>query len=104
MKYVHTFDIKSQQARIEKTVVDPYAIQVEDYEDINDIIKRAVKTKTRPQFGHIDGAQYDDALDVAQQEFDRLEEASGDIEQSAASEQSEQAAASEIEPELPLTQ
>lgn len=97
MKIFHSLDIKSQQARIEKTVIDPYDVHTEDYEDLNDIIRRAVRTKTKPNFGDVrNDAEYDEALDDVADEFEKLSEELAAEDEAAAAEQSE-AAAAEVE-------
>lgn len=62
MKTYSPYDFENAKKRIEKTKVDPYKVQLEDYENINDLVQRSVRTKSPlknllPE--KIDGAQYD---------------------------------------------
>lgn len=60
LKVHHNFDFKSVDQRLEKTVVDPYRVQIEDYENINDLVNRSIRTKTKLDLEKIPGAEYDD--------------------------------------------
>lgn len=60
MKTYGPYDFESAKKRVEKTVVDPYKVQLEDYENINDLVERSIRTKAPLKLDKIDGAQYDD--------------------------------------------
>lgn len=63
IKCFSTYDFEGVNKRVEKTVVDPYKVQLEDYENINDLVERSIRTKTPLKNvlpDKIDGAQYDD--------------------------------------------
>lgn len=59
MKTYSPYDFESAIKRIEKTNVDPYKVQLEDYENINDLVERSIRTKTPFKPEKIEGAEYD---------------------------------------------
>lgn len=59
MKTYSPYDFESAKKRIEKTNVDPYKVQLEDYENINDLVERSIRTKTPFNPEKIAGAEYD---------------------------------------------
>lgn len=62
VKCFSTYDFEGVNKRVEKTVVDPYCVQLEDYENINDLVERAIRTKAPLKSvlpDKIDGAEYD---------------------------------------------
>lgn len=59
VKTYNTFDFKSADKRVEKTKVDPYKVQLEDYENINELVERSIRTKTPFKPEKISGAIYD---------------------------------------------
>ena len=62
VKTFSTYDYQGINKRIEKTIVDPYHVQLEDYENINDLVERSIRTKSPLKNvlpDKIDGAQYD---------------------------------------------
>lgn len=59
MKTYSPYDFESAHKRIEKTVVDSYKVQLEDYENINDLVERSIRTKTPFKPEKIAGAEYD---------------------------------------------
>lgn len=60
-----SLDTKSMSKRIEPNKVDRYCIDLEDYENINDLINRSIRTKTKFVPDHIPGAEYDSDKDIA---------------------------------------
>lgn len=75
VKVRHSLDLEEQKKRLDdelsKRKNDPYCIHTEDYEDINDLINRAYRTRTvlKPNdIGHMDiEPHYDDDEDIAHQ-------------------------------------
>lgn len=63
MKVYHTFDFESAKKRVEPNIVDKYAVQAEDYENLNDLIKRSIRTKTRFHEEKVYDSEYDIKLD-----------------------------------------
>lgn len=65
----HSLDFASVKKRMqnEKFEVDPYAVELEDYENINDLIARSVRTKTKFVPDHDENAVYDSDDDIASQ-------------------------------------
>lgn len=59
MKVYNSLDFEAVQARVEKNVVDPYAVHAEDYEDINDLVRRAERTKSKLDFKEPNEEQYE---------------------------------------------
>lgn len=74
MKIFKSLDFKSQQARVEPNKSGDYLVHLEDYESLNDLIRRSVRTKsvfkpTPPKDDHFDGV-----LDDIEKEFQEYEQ------------------------------
>lgn len=74
MKIFKSLDFKSQRERIEPTKSGDYLVHLEDYESLNDLIRRSVRTKsvftpTPPKKEHFDGV-----LDDIEKEFQEYEQ------------------------------
>lgn len=63
IKVFHSMDFQAAQKRIEKNEVDPYQVHLEDYENINDMINRAIRTKGYFEPTNNPSAIYDGDLD-----------------------------------------
>lgn len=63
MKVYHTFDFEIAKKRIEPNIVDKYQVQAEDYENINDLIKRSIRTKTKFTEEKVYESEYDIKFD-----------------------------------------
>lgn len=65
----HSLDFASVKKRMknEEFKVDPYKVELEDYENINDLIARSVRTKTKFTPEHDESAIYDSDEDIAAQ-------------------------------------
>lgn len=65
----HSLDFASVKKRMqnEDFKVDPYKVELEDYENINDLIARSVRTKTKFVPEHDANAIYDSDDDIAAQ-------------------------------------
>lgn len=63
MKVYHTFDFNSAKKRIEPNIVDKYQVQAEDYENVNDLIKRSIRTKTKFHEEKVYESEYDIKFD-----------------------------------------
>lgn len=68
MKIFHSLDFSSQKGRIEPTKSGDNLVHIEDFENINDLIRRSVRTKTPFVPEHDKNAVYDD-LDKIQEEI-----------------------------------
>lgn len=60
MKIYNSLDCESQKMRLEPSVAGDYLVHVEDFENVNDIISRAVRTRTEPNYGSKYLTEYDD--------------------------------------------
>lgn len=74
MKIFKSLDFKSQRERIEPSKSGEYLVHLEDYESLNDLIRRSVRTKSvfkpvAPKDEHFDGI-----LDDVQEEFEKYEQ------------------------------
>lgn len=67
IKCYFSLDFKATKSRIEPNKVDPYAVHLEDYENINDLIARSIRTKTTFTPDHNSNAVYDTDSDIEQQ-------------------------------------
>ena len=65
----HSLDFASAKKRMqnEDFKVDPYKVELEDYENINDLIARSVRTKKTFVPEHDANAIYDSDEDIAEQ-------------------------------------
>lgn len=107
MKVIKSLDFASQKKRIEKTVVDPYQVHAEDYENINDLVRRSVRCKERIKPDTNPLAEYDeDLLTDATDEFNKLFEDQASLQPS--DEAAQQSEAAEVtngsntsEPQIP---
>lgn len=88
IKIYGPFDTKSMQKRVEKTVNDKYSVHLEDFENINDLIRRSIITKTSFKAEKIDGLTYDTDKELTEFFNGKPEELSAD-ETSDMTEQSE---------------
>lgn len=68
----HSLDFVSAKARLkdEPFVVDKYSVETEDYENINDLIARSVRTKTKFVPETDETAIYESDKDIASQILD----------------------------------
>lgn len=82
VKVYMSFDFVTAKKRIEPNKVDKYAVQAEDYENINDLISRSIRTKTKFKEEKVYDSEYDFDLD---KEFEKVPE----MEVEAPAEQSE---------------
>lgn len=72
MKIYNSLDFKSQITRIEKNNPGKYLVHLEDYENLNDLIRRSIRTKSRFVPETSKNAVYDDYLDDVVEEFDNI--------------------------------
>lgn len=92
MKVYHTFDFESANKRIEPNIVDKYQVQAEDYENINDLIKRSIRTRTK---FHED-VVYESNYDIKYDDDDILKNEEAEVEETEQSEV-EKTTADEVE-------
>lgn len=91
IKVYNTFDFEAVSKRVEKTKIDPYQVHAEDFENINDLIERSIRTKTQFKEDKIPGLVYDTEKEIA----DFL--GNGEPTQSQAGEVSDQDKQSEVQ-------
>lgn len=72
MKIFNSLDFKSQRERIEPTVAGDYEVHLEDYESLNDLIRRSIRTKSPFKAESNPNASYDDVLDDLDKEFEEM--------------------------------
>lgn len=82
LKVYHSLDFSTAKKRVEVNKVDPYCIHLEDYEDINDLIERSIRTKTKFVVPHVPGSVFDTEDDIKSQLM-----STGEYDQSTLSEQ-----------------
>lgn len=90
MKVYHTFDFESAKKRIEPNIVDKYLVQAEDYENINDLIKRSIRTKTKFHEEPVYESEYDikyDDEDILNEEATIDETKQSEVEETVADEE-----------------
>lgn len=63
MKVYMSLDFASAPARIEKNVAGEYCIHAEDFENINDLVQRSIRTRTKLPDLSSDRAEYDDEFE-----------------------------------------
>lgn len=73
MKVYHSLDFSSSKSRIEPNVAGEYIVHAEDYESINELVRRSVRTRTPLALDGQKNRLYDDFLDDVQSEFDNLD-------------------------------
>lgn len=88
MKVYHSLDFSKASARIEPNVAGEYIVQDEDFEDINDLVARAARSRSRLPDMSSDMVEYDDT-DVF------VEDIKNDLSQNTAKEPSEEAQSGE---------
>lgn len=64
MKIHKSMDFTHVMDRIEKTNSGPYLVHLEDYESLNDLIRRSVRTKTRADLPTKETGSFDDVFEV----------------------------------------
>lgn len=62
MKIYRSLDFASMQKRIEPNEAGDYLVHLEDYESLNDLIRRSIRTKTKFVPERSENAVYDDDL------------------------------------------
>lgn len=73
VKIYMSFDFTSAKKRIEPNKVDKYSVQAEDYENINDLIRRSIRTKTKFKEDKVYDSEYDFDLDKEFKEVSETE-------------------------------
>lgn len=105
MKIYMSLAFKDNADRIEKNVVDDYSVHLEDYESINDLIARSIRTRTKFTPETDKNAVYDDFLDEeywSNENIDRLPpDNNGETSSSSTGEQSEPGVDLEVSPVEP---
>lgn len=72
MKVYKSLDFESQKKRIEPNEPGEYLVHLEDYESLNDLIRRSVRTKSPFKPESSKDAVYDDVLDEFDEEYQKL--------------------------------
>lgn len=90
MEIYKSLDFSSQKKRIEKTKSGESLVHIEDYENINDLIRRAVRTKTKFVPESDENAVYDDLEEISaeiEKEIDRNQLQDNSSEQSSSTDE-----------------
>lgn len=74
MKVFKSLDFKSHSKRVEPNDPGVYQVHAEDYESINDLIRRSIRTRSHFVPETDENAVYDDVLDELQEEFSKTPE------------------------------
>lgn len=62
MKVFKSLDFKSQRERIEPNTAGDYLVHLEDYESLNDLIRRSIRTKSKFVPEKRPDAEYDEVI------------------------------------------
>lgn len=71
MKVYKSLDFESQKKRIEPNQSGDYLVHLEDYESLNDLIRRSIRTKSVFKPESSNNAVYDDVLDEFDKEYQK---------------------------------
>lgn len=72
MKIYKSLDFESQKERIEPNNPGDYLVHLEDYESLNDLIRRSIRTKSTFKPESSKDAVYDDVLDEFDKEYQKI--------------------------------
>lgn len=69
VKVYKSLDFSSAPVRIEPNDPGEYQVHLEDYESLNDLIRRSIRTRSKFAPETSENAVYDDFLDEVQEDF-----------------------------------